>query len=573
MTPRRPVRALVVITAVLVAGCTTVPSNSVPQVVNRVGATPQAGAPPITPQPGADEREIVNEFLNASAQGGGGGASAFLTPDAQNRWQDTTVTVLDNKTTEIPEQDTVVVSGRVVGTITSSGTYQPNRSGDGSGGSLQLVPFGMKKVGGQWRIDQLQNGIIIDLQTFETSYQPRKLYFFDLAEKRLVPDVRWTALTDPSTLAGWLVGQLAAGPRSELQNAVQSYFPAQLDPTHVTVSVTPQQTVVNIPGAGQLSGSNRSKLAAQLATTLEQVSSVNDVSIQDAGKPVTIPQVGTSFNAGDFGSATAPLVSTPALYYLRNGAVVDAAGNQLPGSVGNPNAYGLTSVAVANNGASDLRIAGETGSGSSEQLWLGSVSGGLRRTALSGALSRPAWAPGLDEVWVGDGKRIVRVGPDGKPVTVVPTLANGQQQVGGTVTALRLSPEGSRIAMVISAADGAQVWVGSVVRTAAQVRIDALEPITPLLVTALDVAWNDPESLFLIGVSSGDTNVYSVEVDGAYWRAVGVENLPGAPETITIAENEVAWVSVHDTVWFQRANAWVSPGPNTTAGTAPVYLE
>jgi hypothetical protein len=131
---------------------------------------------------------------------------------------------------------------------------------------------------------------------------------------------------------------------------------------------------------------------------------------------------------------------------------------------------------------------------------------------------------------------------------------------------------------VITASDGtAQVWVGSVVRNQAQVRVDSLEQITPQGIAIKDVAWNDSLKLFVIGraVSSGDTNIFEVQVDGSLWTPRNITNLPQAPDSITVAENQVAWVSAGTTVWVQSAGSWANPGPGNgqTNGVNPVYLE
>lgn len=579
---RRTVRwaagvAAATLLAGVLTGCTAVPSNSTPQVVTKVGGAQLPADLTTAPPPGADPRTIVVDFLNVVATDDPHhtAARAFLTPDARQRWQDSTVTIVDDFTIGTPQDGAVSVSGRPVGTITAAGIYRPELTGEGAGGPNAVVSqFTMKKVAGQWRIDTLPSGVLLDSPEFERLYTQRELYYYDLAEQHLVPDPRFTAITDSSQLANWLVGQLIAGPRPELQNAVTTEFPAQLDPSRVNVTVgTP--SAVTVPGAAQLDEATRNRLAAQLALTLVQVSAINELTVNDSGKPVVIPITGTArFSSGVFQAAVSPQTSVPSLYYMRNGGIVDEAGRALPGQVGS-GFYGLTSAAVASGGAPDLRVAGVTGTGSSSRLLIGTVGTGLRRTALVGTLSRPAWVPGIDEVWVGDGSKIIRCRTDGNPIPVVPTLTTGGQ-LTGTVTALRMSPEGSRVAMVITGpGQSAQVWVGAVVRTAAQVRIDGLEPITPTKIAIQDVAWNDPLKLFVIGrsLTTGDTNIYEVQVDGSLWTARNVTNLPYPPETITVAANQAAWVSAGQSVWVQRAGAWASPGVGVTSGTNPVYLE
>jgi hypothetical protein len=238
----------------------------------------------------------------------------------------------------------------------------------------------------------------------------------------------------------------------------------------------------------------------------------------------------------------------------------------------------LTSVALASRaGSKDLLVAGVSGPVTDSRLLVGTDRAGLRPTTLHGRLSRPSWAPNLDEVWVGDGSRVYRVARGGRP-TEVPV--SGPGPLTGRVRALRFSPDGSRVALVLSASGGgsAQVWVGLVVRNGAQaqVRVDSLEPISPQGIVVTDVAWNDQLKLFTIGTvpGTGEGHVYEVQVDGSLWTPrSGTEDLPGPPDSITVTQDAPAWVSVGGTVWAQSGGSWASPNGRTAFGTNPVYVE
>lgn len=577
MTRCRPAPVLVVL-AMLLAACTGVPKSSSPQVVQTVGGATPRSSPAITPVPNADPRTVVSGFLSANALADENHADArtFLTSDANNRWSDNTVNVVDALQVGIVAHGSVTVRGRDLGSVNASGIYSPALQGDGSGGVSLSFPFGMKKLKGQWRIDTLNGGLIVSLAEFQRVYQQREIYFYDRMEKHLVPDPRYSALTDPPLLANWLVGQLATGPRPELQNAWSRELPAQIDPRRVKVILGSPATI-EVPGASQLDAGTRDRLAGQLALTLDQVTPGSTLSILDGGRPVTVPLAGgTRFTASGFASAVNPANTSPALFYIHSGAVVDEQGKPLPGELGSGR-ESLTSIALASKpGSQQLLAAGTSGFGSRARLLVGSERTGLRPTTLQGRLSRASWAPNLDEVWVGDGAQVYRVTGGGKPAAV-PVAGSGA--LAGQVTALRFSPEGSRIAMVLTADDGgsAQVWVGSVVRTPgqAQVRVDSLEPISPQGIVVTDVAWNDQLKLFTIGRSrsTGEANVYEVQVDGSLWTPRSVVNLPGVPDSITVSENVPAWVSVGGTIWAQSGGSWASPANETTFGTNPSYLE
>lgn len=568
--------AVFLIAGAMLAGCTGIPSTSSPQIVaNRVGGATQGGELSTAPPVDACARCIVADYLGALATHDPHhtAARSYLTTAARTQWSDKVVTIVDSTTVSNLTDGVVSVTGRQLGTLGSTGAYTPSLAGDGTGGTAVTFSFGMKQVNGQWRIDTLQNGVILSSASFQQFYAQQELYFFDLSGQHLVPDPRFTEIVDPALLATWFIGGLITGPSPGLQNALTTEF-GQADPARVTVTIGSPSTV-ELPGAGQLDGPTRSLLAAQVSVTLAQDPAVSELSIVDAGRAVTIPQTGsTRFSASDFQAAVTPANPAPALFYIRGGGVVGADGRPLPGALGN-GAYGLSSAAVASSGSPDLRVAGVAGSGSSEHLLIGTEQTGLRSTTARGRLSRPAWVPERDEVWVGDDATVLRCGLDGRP-SAVPLSFTGSAPTGA-ITALRFSPEGSRVAMVITASDGsgAQVWVGAVVRNQTLVRVDSLQPVTPIGVAIRDVAWNDPLKLFVIGraVGNGQTNIYEVQVDGSLWTPRNVANLPQDPDTITVAENQDAWVSAGQTVWVQRAGSWTFPGNGPTPGTDPVYLE
>ena len=130
--------------------------------------------------------------------------------------------------------------------------------------------------------------------------------------------------------------------------------------------------------------------------------------------------------------------------------------------------------------------------------------------------------------------------------------------------------------MVLTNADhSAQIWIGAVVRTSNQVRVDSLTAISPQGIDVTDVAWNDDLKLFAVGenVSAKSGGVYEVQVDGSLWTSDGIGNLPLPPDSITASEGLVAAVSSDQTIWQQLGSQWVSPkGQGVDAkGTAPIY--
>lgn len=570
-------KRLIAVAAALLAlaGCTGVPGSSKPDTIQRLGGSQSPRSVP-APPPGIDPYTLVLDFLDANEVDAtnGGAARTYLTRDANNRWQDATVTVIDvaHVSTYDPTAHSVVVTGRLVGRLNASGVYTPDLDGTGSGGEQVTSQFVIKKVNGENRINSLPNGLVLTTAQFQRAFRQRALYFYDASERGLVPEARYVPNEESEQVARWLVRQLVLGPGPNLQNAETNLeFPAQADANRVVLKLG-SPTTVEIPGSSQLDAAHRDRLAAQLATTLDQVVSGGTLTITDNHKPISIPAAqGTAFSASGLDmSVQAPTIAQPPLYYVEHGAVYDEHGVRLKGDLGS-GSEGLGSIAVAVAPRTrKLLIAGTTGTGSSRRLLIGTAAGGLHATKLVGALSRPSWVNNAGEAWVASGGAVYRVSSTG---SVQPVVLLGLPATA-TIAALRMSPDGTRVAMVVTARGVSQIYVGTVARNGAQVHVEAATPISPVGFVATDVAWNDILKLFAIGTVAGSPQVVEVQVDGSAWTTHGTGNLPQPLDSITVAENQPAWVSAAGSVWAQSGPSWISPTTaGITYGTNPVYLE
>ncbi len=563
----------------LLAGCTGVPSDSAPQVVRTLdrggnpGAVPRASA---TPQAGAAPRDIVNNFLIAgtAADAGHSQSRQFLTNAAARKWQDSTVTVVDETTVGVPTITgpgaTVEVSGHRVGQLDARGVFSPSLKGTGVG-DQETFTFGLTQVSGQWRIDQLQPGVLISQPSFKASYLPRKLYFFDSTETTLVPDLRYCALGGQA-LATWLLTELLAGPRPELAPSVLNEVPDQVG--HPSV-VDGDPLVVEMPGTGQLDANGRNRLAAQLAYTLSQTRFVpgTQLELTDSGRVVVIPAAHSpTFTAANF-SSVGPDNIAPGVqpYFLRDGEVIGGIDNRpVSGPLGEPG-RGWTSVALRRSPAGDLQVAAVA----DNMLQVGTASRLARVKLPPGVLSRPEWRPYADDAWVGVGVKgaIYRVSPGGLPKPVSITSPVGGLPPG-QVLAVRFSPDGVRLAAVLRAADGTTTaWIGSVVTSSSDVRIDSFEPLTPARLAVTDLAWADSTKVVMVaGAPNDETRVWQVFSDGSVLTPLTNIGLPGAPTSIAAAPQQSPLVSASDSIWTERGSSWTSfPNSTPTPGTNPVY--
>jgi hypothetical protein len=465
------------------------------------------------------------------------------------------------------------VTANRVGTLDENGIYRTVEQADSS---IQRS-FGMKQVNGQWRIDRLSSpGLLILLSDFLVNYHMHPLYYFDLGQKHLVPDPRYSPLADQS-LATWLLEQLLSQPRLELQQAVLT-IPDAVNAKNATVTIdaASQLYVVELPGSSRLDSNSRRRLAAQVASTFNNAL----VTITDNHREVSIPGITGPFAETDFQSAFGVIHDRPAFYVNDAGMVLDQTGKVLEGPLGH-RSYDLSSISLAGNpAASDLRAAGVAGSTGRSTLLIGSRKAGLHNVGLAaGPMSRPAWAPGLSEVWLGYGGNLMRVPTSGASSGAPSQVAiTGRGNLTGPITAVRFSPDGTRIALVIGGpGGGAQCAVGTVERNGSNARIDNLVPVTPSDMTVTDVAWNDGTTLYVSGrTDPSDYGVWSVESDGSAFSKRPSSNLPATPESIAAASGELPWVASGGGVFIQRSDHWTAPFgviDATVRGRSPIYLE
>jgi hypothetical protein len=590
--------------ALLAAGCSGVPTSSKPQVIGPVQGGPQEPATPTnTPQPGAEPRTIVQEFLRANVtEPIDRGAHEFLTPEEQRTWSDRSVTILagsvENATVSLrtlqgnpPHAVGIKVSGTQIGSLAADGTYSPAPPGSGGSGQLWSYQYGLDPVNGQWRIsDAPSTGLVVYADEFAQVYRPVRLYFFDQSEQHLVPDVRYIALESPQDVATWELRRLIAGASDGLDAAVQTELPNPPADANPSSTISPDGSMrIEVPGSSRLDGDTKKRLAAQLIMTFANSQPQLALTITDGGVPIDIPDLPSQITKASLqrDPVTADLFTNndpmPVFYVDgKHRLVTGDNGQAVAGPLGMAGRYDLTSVAVASvKPEDDYYVAATQGTGSKQTFWIGRTQTGLLPTSVPrGPLTRPSWAAGLAEAWVANGTDLYRVSwantslpPE---VSKVPTAL----QQGDRIKALRLSPDGSRLAMIVQGPAGfAQLFVGAVVRTGQpgddSVRIDSPLPIMPPSYRLSDVAWSDDMTLWVVGTSDPQQRshgIWSVTVDGANIGPHSSAGLPQGADSIATGSGLLPWVSAGGYV-FELGSDWEGPNNRTTAGTSPVYLE
>lgn len=255
----------VAIAALLLAGCSEIPLAG-PVGIGRTESPedPAIVFLPAAPAPGAKPADIVSGFVQAASGAGNGYAVAkqYLTKDFAADWRPNDGVLVYGKAPEVVAtgRESFELQVQTVARVEPDGTYTPSVQ------SLRM-PFRLQQVGGQWRIAEAENGIVLAQTVFERTFSPRTLEFFDPAWTRLVPDVRWFAKGAKETA---VVRSLLRGPAGALSAGVTSTaFPPGSTLQGLSGEVDGSTTVVlAVPGA-QPARRMTDRMQQQLARSLQ----------------------------------------------------------------------------------------------------------------------------------------------------------------------------------------------------------------------------------------------------------------------------------------------------------------
>ncbi|HEY5336483.1 MAG TPA: LpqB family beta-propeller domain-containing protein [Mycobacteriales bacterium] len=439
---RRLSLAVVAVLLVGLAACGGLPTSSGVTLVRPVaGAADSAGPevrvlPPL-PAAGAAPDAIVRGFLNAQADSDDDYAIAreYLAPGATWSAAGTVVvySALSVPTTSLPGS-TVTITATVgpTATIGSDGSYAPE-----TGTTAQN--YQLRKVGSEWRISGLPQGLTITAADLQRGYVPSTLWWFTPGFDRLVPEIRWLPQS-PAGRQTQLVRALLAGPGPALAPVVRSAAPSGVS-LDGSVSEQGDAVVVDLSKeAATLTAAQARDLLLQLAQTLEQVPTATHVRLLVDGQP--LPAVGDpqtiSMSAGTAYDPDTILPSVPPVG-VSGGRVVALPGKgRLPArAVAALSARGVTRAVPDPHGTA---IAANTAAG----VVLATADGAVRTVVAD---------PTASLSWTIDG--VLAVSTPSELLLVSPTGATTQlaypDPLAGRVTDARIARDGVRLLVVAGA--------------------------------------------------------------------------------------------------------------------------
>ncbi|MCM6775722.1 MtrAB system accessory lipoprotein LpqB [Nocardia sp. CDC159] len=459
-------------------GCANLPDSSAPQALGTIDRAPTSSTLP-QPIQGRDPDLLLRDFLQASADPSNRHEAArqYLSPKAAAKWNDAaSITILESADTlrESRSGDTATyqIRGRKLGELEPDGSY---RAVDGTSSQVEKR-MEMVRVGGEWRIDELQAGVLVIKTAFEKSYRRYVLYFPNAAGTAMVPDIRWIA-ERKDQLTTRLLTMLAAGPQPELLPATRNMLSGAVS-VHGGVTKANGQTdavgvgvggvQIDFAGASTLDQRGKELLAAQVVLTLSGADILGPYVLLADGKPLDERYAATGWSAADI-NAMNPAWSTRnrvGLHAVRDGSLVkvDVGKNEIspvPGYFGS--VHNLQSVGLSQDGQLVAAVAdsGQPAPQPPRTLVIGTYDGASTISVEQGeTFTRPSWTADGTAAWtVVDGQRVIRVVNDRRTGTVskqdvdisalfAPPADPTQSAPRGPITELRVDRSGARAALI-----------------------------------------------------------------------------------------------------------------------------
>ncbi|MER5351515.1 LpqB family beta-propeller domain-containing protein [Kitasatospora sp. NPDC002551] len=505
---------------------------------------------PVEPAKGSDPQELLAGFLDAlTADDNYGTARKYLTPAAAASWNaETGVKVLGGKPTQpnvsVTDTETdisIALNGQLVAEVDERHSYRivDPRPLD--------LPFSFKREkGGEWRIDKLPNGLILNEVNFRNSYRQVDRFYYAAPDPSAPTAAAATSqdvlIADPIYLRRRIdplvsaVNALISGPSTWLSPVARSAFPAGSKLESVSLDDGHTGHVV-VSGVDLGSATACRRMATQLLYTLadQGTGQVDKLELkgQHGGPSCQAsrgdePATGPGSLAGQMATRQFyQRADNGVLYETRGG---DDIGEPVHGPLGRPQQSGrrLGEIAVARDGEHAAAISGD-----GHQLYtvpflenLAAMPQPVLTTPnrpgakAEDGLTSPTW-DGRGDLYVVDrdpqGPKVLLVRD--KKVVEVPVVGLGNRSVQG----IKVSSDGARVALLLKEGKDSkdqQLWLGLMVhegtKDAPTARIVGLQPANPVFQEVVSVSWAEADQLLVLGKEKDKLQqLHYVSTDGS----------------------------------------------------------
>jgi hypothetical protein len=584
-----PARLGVVVAALAaLAGCATIPTSGPVKAggdlrleraddgVSVIGEPPRRGATPT---------QIINGFLDSSAdfQNDHEIARLYLTTAASQGWRPQAGTQVYDKTElsiEASSADaaTYVLGAPAVGAIAGDGEYRRS--------PVDAPPvtrqFRLARVDGQWRIADLDDGLLLSSSELADTYRQVSLYFLAPSGVTLVPDT--VLIPELPGLSTKVVARLLRGPSTSLRGAVTTAFPEGTTLDVSSVPVTDGVATVQLDGTAlKADDTTRQQMSAQLVWTLKQLAGVTAVRIRAGGEDLQVNSAGAVQQTTRWPTFDPDQISSNLSAYVELDGQV---GRYLEGSFSRvPGAGGALKPRVRSPAVSfdNTRLAAVSDPGGDSVLVGQLQQGGSLTSRIGGSKLNDFGTPSWDRekgLWVvdrADGVLYYLANGGNNPQRVEVQLPDDVR-----LQDVRISRDGARAALLVDSGGTTRLEIGAIRRAeTADTTVEGGERLSvasvyeplPGLDGVRDMAWADATHLEVLGsLDSAALRPYEVSVDG--WRFPDIEPAPGPGTMVSIAaapplgETPLVVGTNKGVLWeFTSSSGWKELG----RGTQPAY--
>ncbi|MGV9270130.1 LpqB family beta-propeller domain-containing protein [Kitasatospora sp. NPDC003701] len=554
--PRLVAVAGVVLGTLLAGGCAAMPDSGgvskVELAQDAVDKNLQVRVFPMAPPKGAKPRDLLAGFLDAvTADESYDTARMYLTDEAAAKWKpDARIQVLSAtpslSTQAVAEADTsftAPVSGMVVAEVDAKHSYTFL---DGQKDVDFQFAFVREKKSGEWRIDALPDGVLINETNFRISYRQVDRFFYAAEDPSapgtsaigspevLIADpIYLRRRIDPLTSAAKAV---VAGPSDWLAPVARTAFPTGTVVERVSVDAPSSTAHVVLDGADLGGTMLCRRMAAQLFYTLADQGKGQVEKLDLKGPHNTGGCQATRADLSKTGPGALTGAAAQKQFFQRadNGVLVEAQetgdGTAVRGPLGRPQPNGkepLGTIAVSRDGERAAAIGGkghqlymvplaDTGQAMPEPVLTTQTRPGQKD---EDGLTSPSW-DGRGDLWVVDrdpqNRRVVMVRGNRPPLTVPVDSPDGQ-----VLQDLKISSDAVRIALVFKDQRGAQsLWLGRVehagTKDAPAARITGLRRVAPAIAEVSSVSWAEADQLLVLGKEKGRLQqLHYISTDGS----------------------------------------------------------
>ena len=518
---------------------------------------------PQGPRTGMTAVQVVQGFLDASAAAEADHAVArdYLTSEAAARWLPDAGVQVFKGTPELTLTGTnVLFSAPLVGKISEKGNYTITQ-----GANTLSAKFSLVREEGQWRIDQLPQGLELSVVDMQRAYRSLSVFYFNPQLNTLVPDSRMIAVPG-NGLATGLIEALLAGPNEWLAPAVRNAFALGVGLNFRNVPIENGVARVDLTAdAGLATDETRRQMAQQIVWTMRQVPEVRAVAITAGGQIFSIPGVPYPIPrdqwpqidpSGLESGASAIVASWSGVLQLNRLSSVRIAGN--------PNVTNSALVQVVSNKNGGMLAAIDV----LGRVWSTTVDASPTWSQLP--IARAVQWLDFDPsggLWIWNEANGLAVWDAPGPLKSLPVQGLPQ---GSTVIKAVPSRDGSRVALIARSGKNTSLYLARIVQNIETNARTISEPIRLARSVSglVDVDWSGANSLALVGrLGAGVLQVFDFDLALGSLVAQGgpdgpdsIASAPGLPVLVSAKNGLIYQLDAGS--WTSRLNAWSPSYPS-----------